>query len=100
MKMGTFIFHVRDRSRYQLALLFGECTLNLIGNIDCDADADTEASHASRLGRHRHSRESGNPEAGQPSRHCKIMKMGRSITGKNHRAAELIFARDTNRFFN
>jgi hypothetical protein len=33
------------------------------------------ASHASRLGLHRHSRESGNPEAGQTSRHSKRMKI-------------------------
>jgi hypothetical protein len=33
------------------------------------------AAHASRLGLHRHSRASGNPEAGQPDRHNKTMKM-------------------------
>jgi len=33
------------------------------------------ATHVSRLGLHRHSRESGNPEAGQRGRHNTMIKM-------------------------
>jgi len=35
----------------------------------------TEVAQAGRLGLHCHSRESGNPEAGQPGRHNKTMKL-------------------------
>jgi hypothetical protein len=53
------------------------------------------ATHASRLGLHRHSREGGNPEAGQTCKHNKMMKMRRSDTGKNHHKSGLFFARGT-----
>jgi len=43
--------------------------------LDCKQWIFRGAPHASSLGLHRHSRESGNPEVGQPDRHNKTMKM-------------------------